>query len=331
MEQLLEYRQSMIYFYKRFETPIHLGAKFLIGLFLFLRLGTLSMEAMSASKILLVSLACAVLGAVVPPNGFFVLATLAAGIFLSSVSIELALIVMLVFILIILFYTRLFPKEGLLIPAMLLAYYLHIPFAAVLFAGIYFGIMGIIPVAIATFLWLSIPYLPELVQCAPKAEFALLSMPDSFIKMFNVFTKMLEVKPIFISTLVVFLITVIVTSIIAHLKMNYARQTAIATGGLIMLFGFLIVWALGKTNFGILEIILGGIVSCIIIFIIQFFELALDYSNTENVEFEDSEFYYYVKIVPKYLVDTASNNIQERASANNRQRRFAQEYEDPEK
>ena len=35
---------------------------------------------------------------------------------------------------------------------------------------------------------------------------------------------------------------------------------------------------------------------------IEFFRFCLDYSRTEKVQFEDDEYYYYVKAVPKAIV-----------------------------
>ena len=36
--------------------------------------------------------------------------------------------------------------------------------------------------------------------------------------------------------------------------------------------------------------------------VIQFIFMNLDYARTENVQFEDDEYYYYVKAVPKKMI-----------------------------
>ena len=36
--------------------------------------------------------------------------------------------------------------------------------------------------------------------------------------------------------------------------------------------------------------------------IIQFFVFSVDYSRTEHTQFEDDEYYYYVKAVPKKMI-----------------------------
>ena len=55
--------------------------------------------------------------------------------------------------------------------------------------------------------------------------------------------------------------------------------------------------------------ILGTLVSGILAIIIQFFHLALDYTGVEYVQFEDEDYYYYVKAVPKINVTTPQINV----------------------
>ena len=43
--------------------------------------------------------------------------------------------------------------------------------------------------------------------------------------------------------------------------------------------------------------------------IIEFFRFCLDYSRTEKVQFEDDEYYYYVKAVPKMTVSAPTNTV----------------------
>ena len=44
-------------------------------------------------------------------------------------------------------------------------------------------------------------------------------------------------------------------------------------------------------------------------FVVQFFRFNLDYSRTEKVQFEDDEYYYYVKAVPKMTVATPEKKV----------------------
>jgi len=49
--------------------------------------------------------------------------------------------------------------------------------------------------------------------------------------------------------------------------------------------------------------ILGTVISMLLVFVAQFFRVVLDYTSVEHVQFEDDDYYYYVKAVPKVKYD----------------------------
>ena len=50
-------------------------------------------------------------------------------------------------------------------------------------------------------------------------------------------------------------------------------------------------------------------VSALLMLVIKFFAFNLDYSRIEKVQFEDDEYYYYVKAVPKVTVSTPERRV----------------------
>ena len=53
---------------------------------------------------------------------------------------------------------------------------------------------------------------------------------------------------------------------------------------------------------GVLSVILGGLLTVVIAWFLQFFLHSVDYTKAEKVQFEDDDYYYYVKAVPKIKV-----------------------------
>ena len=53
---------------------------------------------------------------------------------------------------------------------------------------------------------------------------------------------------------------------------------------------------------GIIGLLLGSFASAALAFGIKFFVFSVDYSRTERVQFEDDEYYYYVKAIPKNVI-----------------------------
>jgi len=94
-------------------------------------------------------------------------------------------------------------------------------------------------------------------------------------------------------------------------EIDYAPEMAIVTGGIVNLLAFLIADLTNAVELpmSILQLILGTVGACVLAFIIQYFKCALDYSAVERVQFEDDDYFYYVKAVPKMKVATQQNDI----------------------
>ncbi|HOA81366.1 MAG TPA: hypothetical protein PKK61_09950, partial [Defluviitaleaceae bacterium] len=65
---------------------------------------------------------------------------------LVFVSVETAILIFAFLLIIYLLYIRLFPKQSLLIIAMLLAYFFKIPYLVPIFGGLFLGVSSIIPI-----------------------------------------------------------------------------------------------------------------------------------------------------------------------------------------
>ena len=109
--------------------------------------------------------------------------------------------------------------------------------------------------------------------------------------------------------IVAFAATVLVVWFIRRLSIDHAWTIAMITGALlnilILLFGDLMY----STDISIIGLILGSIVSVLLVKVLQFFVFNVDYSRTEMVQFEDDEYYYYVKAVPKNTVATPEKRV----------------------
>ena len=98
---------------------------------------------------------------------------------------------------------------------------------------------------------------------------------------------------------VAFAATVLVVYIIRRLPINYSWFIAIAAGALTTIIAVTAANSVlgGKVN--VASTFVGVLLSVIINLILQYFCFDLDYQRVEKVQFEDDEYYYYVKAVPK--------------------------------
>ena len=119
---------------------------------------------------------------------------------------------------------------------------------------------------------------------------------------------MLENRDMFV-TIAAFVATLSIVYLIRRLKVDYAWTIAMITGALldilILLFGDLMY----NTKISIMGVIIGSAVSVLLAKILEFFVFNVDYSRTEYVQFEDDEYYYYVKAVPKNTVAAPQKRV----------------------
>ena len=131
--------------------------------------------------------------------------------------------------------------------------------------------------------------------------------------------------------LAIMVVTLVIVYIIRKMSIEHAWAVAIIFGILFeavgMIAGDMVLGISGKT----ITILVGCIISCVIAFVIQFLFFNLDYSRTERLQFEDDEYYYYVKAVPKAIVAGTDKKVTRFSGKEEQDRmtkkRFAEEME----
>ena len=121
-----------------------------------------------------------------------------------------------------------------------------------------------------------------------------------------------------ILTIVAFTATIIIVYLIRRLSVDYAWTIAIIAGALADVMILLVGDLIFDTNVSILGLIIGTVVSGLLAKVIEFFAFHVDYSRTEKVQFEDDEYYYYVKAIPKITVSAPSRTVKKINTARRR-------------
>jgi hypothetical protein len=246
-----------------------------------------------------------VLYVILPKSLSFGIMIIDIGIQLSS-HMELAVIVCLFLMCILFFYARLAPKESILIIAVLAAYYLKIPYLVPLLAGLYMSITSLIPIAIGVFLWNFIPEVSLLLDTSPTAGLDFLNMPETFgILLPKVFHAIGENQN-WVFHSFIFAMVLLVVYGISRMSIDYAKDIAVALGALLVILSFVIAQMLTGIEEDLAALSLFTVFSALIAEVVRFFDVVLDYSKAERVEFEDESNYYFVKVVPKVIMSRRS-------------------------
>ena len=109
--------------------------------------------------------------------------------------------------------------------------------------------------------------------------------------------------------LVAFVIVILIVNLIRTRAFDYAWRIAILAGGVTYVLVVFIGGFFLDVIISIVPLIVYTVVSVLIAIILEFFVFGGDYSRTERLQYEDDEYYYYVKAVPKASVTTSERSI----------------------
>ncbi len=99
-------------------------------------------------------------------------------------------------------------------------------------------------------------------------------------------------------------------SAIKKQRISYAHLTAMIAGDFLYLLIMIIGDLLMNVEISLLPLLTGFAVNVLLSAVIIILVINMDYRHTEQVEFEDDEYYYYVKAVPKMTVSAAKKTVE---------------------
>ena len=300
MTALLELRENLKKIYSRNEAFILPVIKFLLS-FIVLSIINGKMGYMTKldnmAIVLIVSLLCSFL-----PTGFMAFfAMMFAVLHMYALSIETAAVGLVVFLLLYLLFLRFTAKEALVLTPVLCM--LKLPYVM----PVAMGLIGTPASCVSVGCGVVVYYLLQtVITNAPTINS--MGAEEATAKLRLLIDGMLGNKAMLV-TIAAFAITVIVVYLIRRMSVDHSWTIAMVAGVMIEVMILLVGDLMYDTNLSIVSALLGAVVTLIACKIIEFFRFCLDYSRTEKVQFEDDEYYYYVKAVPKMTVAAPTNTV----------------------
>lgn len=235
------------------------------------------------------------------------IAVLAAGVMVAhiySVSMELALIALVLVIVIALLYYGFHPKDSYWLLLTPIACVFHVPYVIPLLVGLSSGIVSIIPVSCGVVIYYLILYVKQ--NAGVLTNDAAVDITQKFVQIINSFLS----NHTMMILIAAFAAGILVVYFIRCMSIDYAWILAIVIGTATQLIVIFIGGYMYDISIGIGQLLLGTICSLLIAAVYHFFVFAVDYSRTEYLQYEDDDYVYYVKAVPKITVTTADIKVQ---------------------
>ena len=303
MMSLLVFKERLKEFYARFEIYITPVIKFLFSLLAFslMNKNIGFMTKLTEPYIpLVLALVCSFL-----PYG--AISFLAAGFMLahlSGISLEITL-VMAVFIVVVgLLYYGFQPGDSYLLVLTPVFFLLKIPYAIPLIVGLSGSVISVIPVSCGVFIYYTLLYVKQ------NAGVLTNDMSVDQVVKFMQLMKVLLSNKLMLVMVTAFALSLVVVVVTRSLSMDYSWIIAIVAGSIAQLGVIFVGDIVADVSVSVIRLLVGILFSIVIAGIYTFFVFAVDYSRTEYVQFEDDDYYYYVKAVPKLTVSAPDVKVQ---------------------
>ena len=315
MMALLEFREMLRSFYGKYDAVLTAVVKFAVSVTAFWMLND-SIGSMEKLKNPVVWLSMSLVCSFLPYSIISFLAGIVLVAHISSVSLELALILSLIFLMVAILYYGFQPGDGYLLLLTPLLFQFKIPYVIPLLVGLSGGLAGIVPVSCGVFVYYIIQYVKQ--NAGVLTNDAALDITQKYVQII----KNMMGNRVMVVMIIAFAAGILVVYLIRTLSVDYAWHIAIVAGAMTQLMVIFVGDFMFDVSVPMVEMLIGMIAAMILAAVYNFFVFAVDYSRTEYIQFQDDDYYYYVKAVPKITVSAPDVKVQKINSTRNRRREF---------
>ena len=302
MISVLEFKEKLKSFYAKYGRYVDMAAKFVVTLVAMLlinkNLGYMQ-KLDNPFLVIIVSLLCSLL-----PYGLIAVilgACLIAQVY--AVSMEMAILLAIILLVIAVLYYGFHPKDAHILILTPILFAIKIPYAVPLIVGLSAGITTIVPVSCGILLYYIVAFIKN--NAGLLTNDTSLEITSRYKQLLNGIITNKQMWLIIIT----FAVAILIVFLIRQLSVNYSWYIAIAAGILVILLGIFAGQSILDIETSMADTIIQIALSTLVALIYTFFAFNVDYTRTEITQFEDDDYYYYVKAVPKVKVQTGGKKV----------------------
>lgn len=306
MSELLVWKEKLREFYAKYSLIVDKVIQFLLAIVTFYVLNR-NIGVMKSMTSPIISLGLAVVCTVLPPIFTMIFAAGLVLLHMCSLSLGIMGVCAIVFFMMFALYCQFTPKRAIILMITPIACMLNLTYVVPIACGLVFGPVIAVPIVFGTITYYMIAFL--------KVSATTIVNTDGVMNQMMLFVKsVFQNKEMWVACFAVIACVCIVYAI-RRMAIDYAWAAAVASGAIVNI----VVYAIGSVSLGVKisygALILGNLVAIVVGLVMEFLFFSVDYSRTERMQFEDDEYYYYVKAVPKLTVaapDKVVKHINER-------------------
>lgn len=242
---------------------------------------------------ILVTVVLAVVGSCLPDSLFVFMAVVLATVQIYYLAPILAVAVFIGSIFLYVMFLRYSTKTIVFAAVFPVAVLLKIPALPAILIGLFFSPMGVLTVGGGTFCYYMFQAVKHCeVILEGKAEKDVIAILKQFVD------QIMQDQNMYVMV-VSLCVVALLTNFVRTRKMAYSFEISIVLSAVAHLIILLLGNLLYNSNFSVAVVIVGSVISAVFAYLIHFFHMVLDYGSMEEVQFEDEDYYYYVRAVPK--------------------------------
>ncbi len=296
--RVLLIRDRIREFYVQYDVYFNPVVKFLVSFLSFWMLRSTMgymTQLNNLSVILIAALLCSIFptGAIVLFFSLFLLGHIYAAS-VEAFLVFLALLFMMFFV-----YYIFKPGDSYILVLVPLFFWLRIPYLIPLVIGLTGTVISAVPASFGVVIYYMIQTVNSNITTLTESD------TGSMMTRFQLVLDQMMTNRSMMLMLLAFVVAVVLVSTIRRLSVSHSWTIAIGAGAvseLAILLAGPSVLNVSRASFPVVSLIIGILISVAIALIVELFLFSVDHTRTEYVQFEDDDYYYYVKAVPKMTV-----------------------------
>ncbi len=292
MDGMIILKEKLLTFYRSHEYPVQIVLRFILALMAFRYVNTTLgyFEVLTGPvPVLFLSVICALTSGSV----MVLIMALVVLLHLFQLSMMLSFMALVIFAIFYLIYLKFAPDQGILMVLYPVLGQFNLHYMMPIIGAMTFNPFAALPIAFSVVLMKVLYYLKEAAATGDPGT----DMEKVMEGYQYVFDHLMSDKEM-VAYIVVFTVVIIITWLISRFAFSYSWYVAIIAGTVINIGGLLL-QAATVPDMNVGGIIIGSILGGVIAIVLQFFGCTLDYAGREDLQFEDDDYYYYVKAIPK--------------------------------
>ena len=313
MTALLELKQKIKEIYGQYEMYILPVMRFVLALVYFLWINA-NMGYMSRLNNVFLVLILALICSILPSSAMMYIGFVLILVHSYALGIEIAAFMLVLILLMLIFFLRFSGEQNVTFVFTPLSFAFSLPALLPIGSGLMESSLSAIPAGCGVVMYYFIRFLrsQSTILVNPDLEMTdkLQIMADGLVQNWGMWIAVVAVVAV-CTGLVDELQEILLVHLIRTRSFDHAWRISIITGGVAYVF-IMLVGSFGmnlNATVAMVPLLICTIAAVLLALVLEFFAFGGDYSRAERLEYEDDEYFYYVKAVPKASVATSERSI----------------------